>query len=310
MPCRIPLRPASVLLAAAVFSACHGGSGSKDHGGGPPTQIDLTVTAFQVSPGAADVQDTLLLTGTIQNIGTEAANPMLGDKFQVRFNLSTDGTLELNEVGFLNVDVSDPIPPGGTFSFSGPMGAGDTLLHFGNFCEPCSTQPCLCVPPQTGVLGVKVDSGDGIAELDESNNFKFTPIEVIGTRVSAVNHGCEAGTVGGDVGSDGCDLKFLDNVDSADARHRPCSNCPPTDQMFPNELHSEITMILTVRGCQIGSCGGSWDVTATKDKPGQFTTFTRRLTCSTNGAEITAACVWKWDLINDRLCSEPDHVCV
>ena len=56
MPCRIPLRPASVLLAAAVFSACHGGSGSKDHGGGPPTQIDLTVTAFQVAGRRARIE--------------------------------------------------------------------------------------------------------------------------------------------------------------------------------------------------------------------------------------------------------------
>src|SRR6059036_1134676 len=163
MPCRIRLCRASILAASVVLSACHGGGGSKNHAGGPPTQIDLTVTAFQVSPSASDVQDTLLLTGTIQNIGTETANPLNGDKFQVRFNLSTDGTLELNEVGFLNVDVSEPIPPGGSFSFSGRMGDGDTLLHFGNFCEPCSTPPCLCVPPQTGILGVKVDSADDIA---------------------------------------------------------------------------------------------------------------------------------------------------
>src|SRR6266581_2550204 len=124
MPCRIPRCRAAVLLAAAVFSACHGGGGSKDHGGGSPTQIDLTVTAFQVSPGASDAQDVILLTGTIQNIGTEPANPLLGDKFHLRFNLSTDGTLELNEVGFLEGTITDPIPPGGShaFSFSGPMG--------------------------------------------------------------------------------------------------------------------------------------------------------------------------------------------
>src|SRR5437867_3573099 len=277
MPCRIRLCRASILAATVVLSACHGGGGSKNHGGGPTTQIDLTVTAFQVSPGASDAQDPLLLTGTIQNIGTETANPILGDKFQLRFNLSTDGTLELNEVGFLEGTITVPIPPGGShnFSFSGPMGAGDTLLHFGNFCEPCSTPPCLCVPPQTGVLGVKVDSADDIAELNEANNFKFIPIEVIGTRVSAANRGCNAGTVGGMVGGDGCDLKFLDTVDTADAQHRPCPSgvCAPTDQMFPNELHTDITMILTIRGCQGGSCGGAWEVTATKDKSGQVTTF-------------------------------------
>src|SRR5437867_4368004 len=170
MPCRIPPCRASVLLAAAAFSACHGGSGSKNHAGGPPTQIDLTVTAFQVSPGVSDAQDSLLLTGTLKNIGTETANPILGDKFQIRFNLSTDGTLELNEVGFLEGTVTDPIPPGAThdFSFNGPMADGDTLLKFGNFCEPCSIPPCLCVPPQTGVLGVKVDAADDVAELDEA----------------------------------------------------------------------------------------------------------------------------------------------
>ncbi len=208
----------------------------------------------------------------------------------------------MNEVGFLNVDVSEPIPPGGSFSFSGRMGDGDTLLRFGNFCEPCSTPPCLCVPPQTGVLGVKVDSADDIAELNEANNFRFIPIEVIGTRVSAKYFGCTAGTVGGNVGDPGCDLRFLDNVDSADAQHRPCSNCTPTDQMFPNELHREITMILTVRGCVGGgSCGGTWDVTATKDKMGQVTMFTQRLSCSTNGNELTQACSWTWDVLDNIL---------
>jgi hypothetical protein len=304
MPCRIPLHRASLLLAALVFSACHGG-GSKKHAGGPPTQIDLTVTAFQVSPGAADAQDTLLLTGTLQNIGAETANPLLGDQFQIRFNLSTDGTLELNEVGFLEGTITDPIPPGAThdFSFSGPMGAGDTLLHIGNFCEPCSTPPCLCVPPQTGVLGVKVDSADDVAELDEANNFKFIPIEVIGTRVSAVNHGCEAGTIGGGVGSDGCDLLFSDEVDSINAQHRPCSNCTPTDQMFPNELHTAIRMTMSIQGCQTASCGGSWDVTATKDKVGQVTTFTQRLSCSTNGNR--GGCAWCWDLTDGTLRDAP-----
>src|SRR5262249_29246706 len=158
--------------------------GSSDsHSSHPQTGIDLAIKDFAVSPTAGDPEDSLTLTGTIQNLGTETANPMLGDSFNVRFNLSTNGTIQLKELGFLDTGISDPIPPGGSrpFTINAPYGAGDTLAIFSNFCTILPN----CVPPQPGVVGVKLDADEQIRELDETNNFHFIPFQVVGTAVAA-----------------------------------------------------------------------------------------------------------------------------
>ncbi|HEV8375689.1 MAG TPA: hypothetical protein VGR38_05580, partial [Candidatus Polarisedimenticolia bacterium] len=163
-----PIRAGWVLALACLAACSHG---KKDDGGsGPHTNIDLTVTDFKVAPGAADAEDILNLTGTIHNIGSETANPNQGDSFLLLFNLSTDGTIELKEQGFYQQAITDPIPAGGTLSFDvqAPYGGGETQALFGNFCSVFG-----CTSPQTGVIGVKVDSTDVINELDEGNNFQF-----------------------------------------------------------------------------------------------------------------------------------------
>src|SRR5437867_5651966 len=205
------------LLVPLLFTACPGGRGSHDVSGGPSTNIDLTVTDFRVSPSAADPEDTVTLEGTIQNQGTETANPMPGDSFRARFNLSRDGTFELNEIGFLETVITDPIPGGASHNFSFPatLGGGDTLSTFGSFCTSLD-----CYPPETGVVGIKVDSTGSIKEIRESNNFKFIPIQVVGTQVLATFTGCNFG-LQGNPGDPGCDLSVNDGIDTV-VLHRPC----------------------------------------------------------------------------------------
>ena len=254
--------PAPLLF---LLCACHGGGGSTHNSHPPLTNIDLAVTNFTVSPSTADPEDTLTVSGTIQNLGTETANPVLGDKFQIGFNLSQDGTVELNEQGFLQKTIDAPIPPGGSldFSYTAPYGGGDTLSRYADFCT--STD---CIPPETGVIGVKVDFTDAIREIDEGNNFQFTPIQVAGTRVAAIFGGCDFGTLSG---PDGCDLQISDGFRQVN-RHRPSSE-PATEVMFYDELQRFVYVSVIIRNClaaqsQQGSCGGSWEIRATTQKPG------------------------------------------
>ncbi|PYQ11489.1 MAG: hypothetical protein DMH00_07990 [Acidobacteria bacterium] len=238
------------------------------HSSGPRTDIDLTVSNFSVSPGIADPEDPLTLAGTIQNIGNETANPLPGDSFLVRFNLSQDGTFELREHGFLEKQITDPIPPGSSypFSFTAPYGGGDTQSRFGNFCTGMP-----CAPPETGVIGVMVDAADVIKEVDEGNNFQFVTYQVVGTRVAVTFGGCDFGTT--EPGGPGCNLTVTDGLYTV-TLHRPCSNCPPaTEVVFPNELHRGINAVLLLKGCdrsQVpnGTCGGSWTITGETQKPG------------------------------------------
>lgn len=258
---------AAALLATLLLSACHGGGGSRKDSSGPRTNIDLAVTALAVSPAAADPEDILTVSGTIQNLGIEAANPLPGDSFAIRLNLSKDGTFELKEVGFVERNITVPIPPGAAhdFSYDAPFGGGDTLSIFGNFCNSPA-----CTPPETGVVGVKVDSGNTIAELDEGNNFAFEPLEVVGTHVVATFTGCNFGQI---TGTSGCNLTVSDPFFSFTS-HWPCSNCgDATEEVFPNELHRTITVSLRLRGCTAnqvpsGVCAGSWRITSATVKPG------------------------------------------
>ena len=248
------------LLLGLLAGCGHGGNGNDDDG--PRTNIDLTVTQFAVSPSASDTEDMLHLTGTVQNIGSETANPMQGDSFLLRFNLSVDGTFEFREEGFFQMAITDPVPPGGSFDFAydAAYGGGETLSLFGNFCNSVD-----CLPPEIGVIGVKVDGGDGIHEVDETNNFRFLPHDVIGTRVAAVFQGCADAL---------CDLTIGDGLYTT-VLHRPCSGqgCPPARELIlPNELHRTINVSLTIRNCANsqspgGSCGGAWIIESETQKP-------------------------------------------
>jgi|GEM_PF-3083411 hypothetical protein len=250
----------ALALALLAPTACSHGN-NDDNGSRPRSNIDLTVTNFAVVPGASDTEDPLTLTGTIQNLGTETANPLPGDSFKVYFNLSQDGTIELNEQGFLQEEVTAPIPPGGSlpFSYTSPFGNGDTLSVFGNFCSSLG-----CVPPETGVIGVKVDGEDVILELDEGNNFGFVTHEVVGTRVAAAMSTCDFGS---QLGSSGCNLIVGDEHTSV-TFHRPCVNCQATEVVLPNELHRFITVTLQIRGCTNTSCGWGVIITSETQKPG------------------------------------------
>jgi len=271
-----------------LLCACGGGGGSTHHPPTPLTNIDLAVTGFTVSPSAADPEDTLTVSGTIQNVGTETANPEFGDEFRVRFNLSRDGTFELNEQGFLEERIKDPIPPGGSldFSYTAPYGGGDTLTLYADFCTSSE-----CVPPETGVIGVKVDSGEAIREVDEGNNFAFTTIEVAGTRVAAVYGGCDIGTLQ----IPGCELQISDGLRSI-VESRPSLE-PATQVMFPNDLQRSLYVTVRIINCQAaqspsGQCGGSWAIVATTQKPGlEASTITVNCPCQANfGTGPNAAC--------------------
>jgi hypothetical protein len=276
MPSRKVLRSGLLMSLLALLAACGGGGGSTHRPSTPKTNIDLAVSGFSVSPVAADPEDSLSLSGTIQNLGTETANPNPGDKFRVRFNLSTDGTFELNEQGFMDLIITDPIPGGGSLPFQcvppacvTSYGTGDTLSTFGNFCN-CATPDCCSTQTQSGVIGVRVDGANEINELQEGNNFAFKPIEVDGTRVGATFTGCDVGTLNS---SSGCDLSVTDGLTTLQV-HRPCVGCPSTDIVMPNELHNAIDGFITITGCTNaqtsggGSCGASWMVTAVTEKPG------------------------------------------
>jgi hypothetical protein len=270
MPFREKTYPGALALLLVFLCACKGG-GSGHHSSPPRSNIDLAVSGFTVTPTAADPEDSLTLTGTIKNMGTETANPNLGDKFFVRFNLSKDGTFELKEQGFLEVPVTDPIPPGGSYPFHqvAPYGGGDTQSLFGVFCN-CATPDCCRQLPQLGVIGVKADSGDDINELNEGNNFGFNSIQVVGTLVAASAAGCDVGTA---TGSSGCYLTVNDDVIPPVVLRRPCTSCSPTDIVLPNELHRLITVSLEIRGCTNnqspnGTCGAGWTIVATTSKPG------------------------------------------
>ena len=262
----IRLIEASILLS---LCACHGGGGSTHNTPPPATNIDLAVVNFAVSPDAADPEDTLTLSGTIRNVGTETANPVLGDKFVIAFNLSLDGTFELNEQGFLPKTISVPIPPGGSldFSYTGAYGGGDTLSAYSNFCTP-PDPGSECVPPETGVIGVKVDFANTIGEIDEGNNFAFTTIEVVGTRVGAVFGGCDIGTLQ----TPGCELQVSDGFGLPYREGRP-SQDPANQLVFPNDLQRTIYVTVRIINCTAalspgGSCGGSWTINTTTQKPG------------------------------------------
>src|SRR5262245_52117826 len=196
----------ALALLLAGLLGCHSGGGSDGHSSHsthPQTNIDLAIKDFAVSPTFGDPEDSLTLTGTIENRGTEIANPNLGDSFNVRFNLSTNGTIQLKELGFLDTGISDPIPPGGSqaFRIHAAYAGGDTMALFSNFC----TNLLNCTPPQPGVLGVKLDADEQIRELDETNNFQFVPFQVVGTAVAATVQGnCDIGIP--DPTGPGCNL--------------------------------------------------------------------------------------------------------
>jgi hypothetical protein len=252
-----------------LLSAC-GGKGSTHHSSPPRSNVDLAISQinFAVSPAAADADDPVTISGTILNVGSETANEMLGDSFRIRFNLSTDGTWELNEVGFLEQTITAPIPPGGSldFSYSGPYGGGETFSHFGDFCN--SSNPD-CPQPQFGVIGAKVDGAEEINEVEEGNNFGFKPIQVVGTVVAATFRGCDFGLPGDFGVAPGCDLQVSDGL-ATYQQHQPCVGCGDATQIvFPNELHGEIQVSVTIRDCNLPvQCGGSWEIIAATSKPG------------------------------------------
>jgi len=273
-----------------LLCACHGGGGSTDDSDPPPlSNIDLAVTNFTVSPAAADPEDVLTVSLTIQNLGTETANLDQGEEFLIGFNLSRDGTFELNEQGFLQKKIDVPIPPGESldFSYTGSYSHGDTLFNYADFCTTD-----LCVPPETGVIGVKADFVNDIGEVDEGNNFQFMPIEVVGTRVGALFGGCDFGTL---EGPEGCDLQISDGFRRI-VLHRPSLD-PATEVMFPNELQRFVSVSVIIRDCLAaqspnGSCAGSWTIVGTTQKPGFLTsTKTLYLRCEANYTTgITKTC--------------------
>jgi len=248
----------ALALALLAPTACSH-SNNEDNGSRHRTNVDLTVTDFAVAPGASDAEDLLTLTGTIHNMGAETANPLAGDSFQIYFNLSQDGTIELNEQGFLQKEITDPIPPGGAlpFTFTSPFGSGETQSIFGNFCTSLG-----CDPPETGVIGVKVDGEDDILELDEGNNFQFLTHEVVGTRVAAAMSACDTGLTGG------CNLIVSDGLYSK-TLHLPCSGGGCSDNLLlPNELHRYATISMELVGCTTNVCGWGVTIIGETQKPG------------------------------------------
>jgi hypothetical protein len=248
-------------IALALAACSHGGGNNSSS---PRTRIDLVANNFSVSPDATDPEDLLTLTGTIQNIGTEAANPNPGDFFLIRFNLSTTGSFQFNEQGFFEQRITDPIPPGGSLSYTynAPYGGGDTQLKFGNFCTSQA-----CGPPEYGVIGVKVDANDAVRELDEGNNFQFLNHNVVGTRVSASLGTCTFGTL--DPNGPGCNLTVTDGLLTTTI-HFPCSGggCTATPILMPNELHPNVSVTLLLKGCTSPPCGWGVTFTGTTEKPG------------------------------------------
>jgi hypothetical protein len=279
----------SLVLGLAWLAACSHGKNSTDEGSGSHTNIDLTVTDFTVTPGAADAEDLLHITGTIHNIGTETANPNQGDSFQLLFNLSKDGTIEDREQGFYQQAITDPIPPGGTVGFDvhAAYGDGETQSLFGNFCSSFG-----CVSPQTGLIGVKVDSADVINELDEGNNFQFATHSVVGTVVAVTFGGCNFGTT--DPSGPGCNFTISDGLFTV-RLHRPCSGIgcgDATETVFPNEIHRRINASLSIVGCNQTSCGGGWTIVSTTQKPGLPFPDQKQsqLSCSVAFPSTSAAC--------------------
>ena len=279
-------RQVLALALLASLACSHGNDGQ--NGSGSRTNIDLTITDFAVTPDATDPEDLLTLTGTVRNIGTETANPLTGDSFLVYFNLSTDGTIELNEQGFLQQEIKDPIPPGGShpFAYSAPYGNGDTQALFGNFCNSAIGG---CTPPEPGVIGVKVDGPDDIRELNEGNNFQFVTHDVIGTRVAATLSTCSFGSP---FSSSGCNLIVTDGLYSV-TLHRPCSTCQATEVVMPNELHRFVTVILQLKGCTDTVCGWGVIITSETQKSGlPVSKLQTSLTCnafSVNGPDATCS---------------------
>lgn len=279
-----------------LLCACHGGGGSTDDPDVPLSNVDLAVTSFTVSPPAADPEDVLTLSGTIQNLGTETANPVLGDKFLVAFNLSVDGTFELNEQGFLQKTIDAPIPPGESldFTWTGSYSHGDTLSHFTVFCSGTDADGSECVPPETGVIGVKADFANDIGERDEGNNFQFMPIEVVGTRVGSTFGGCDS--------DGGCDLRITDGLEPPYFEHRPAANLPASQVVYPNQLLRYITVSVIIVNClaaQVpgGSCGGSWTIVGTTQKPGlSASTKTLYLPCRANYLSTGATCTTVFEI--------------
>ncbi|HEV8335221.1 MAG TPA: hypothetical protein VGR67_02245 [Candidatus Polarisedimenticolia bacterium] len=259
-----------LLIPLLIFLSACGGKGSTHHSSPPRSNVDLAISEanFTVSPAAADADDPITISGTIQNVGSETANEMLGDSFRIRFNLSTDGTWELNEVGFLEQIITAPIPPGGSldFTYTGPYGGGETLNRFSDFCN--STNPD-CPQPQFGVIGAKVDGAEEINEVEEGNNFAFKPIQVVGTVVAATFRGCDFGLPGDYGAAPGCDLSITDGLTTY-TQHQPCVNCGDATQIvFPNEIRREIVVSVTIRDCSLPlQCGGSWEIIAATSKPG------------------------------------------
>jgi hypothetical protein len=246
-------------LALVFMAACSHDNGGQN-GSAPRTNIDLIVTNFAVTPDSTDADDPLTLTGTVENIGAETANPLAGDSFLLYFNLSQDGTLELTEQGFAQKVITDPIPPGGSvpFTVTAPFGNGDTLSKFGNFCTSFG-----CTPPEAGVIGVKVDGAEDIRELDEGNNFQFLINQVVGTRVAASMGACDQGLSGG------CNLTASDFHDSA-TFHLPCvgGGCSNTEVLLPNELHQFVIISMELVGCTAPVCGWGVTITSETQKPG------------------------------------------
>jgi len=243
------------LPALLLAVACSHGGGH-DNGSTPRTNIDLAINDFAAAPSLSDPDDVMTLTGTIHNLGTEMANPNLGDSFTIMFNLSLSGAFQYNEQGFFQKIITDPIPAGGSlpFSLNAPYGNGDTLAFFGNFCAATGFG---CVPPQTGVIGVKLDANDEIKELDETNNFQFIPHQVAGTRVGATMAAC-------DQNATDCYLTIADGHDTKTC-HLPfhTGDCGASEVMMPNELHESVSITLQIVGCTHPPCG--WGVTITAD---------------------------------------------
>jgi len=286
--------PAPLLL---LLCACSGGGGSTHNPSPPTSNIDLEVTNFAVSPPAADPEDVLTVSGTIRNLGTETANPDQGDTFLLGFNLSKDGTFELNEQGFLQEEIDVPIPPGGSydFNFTGSYSHGDTLSLYSDFCTGDFGGEC--VPPETGVIGVRADFANDIGEVNEGNNFQFMPIEIVGTRVGITSSFCDFGLLGG---PDGCDIRVSDGFTQI-VLHRPSTD-PSNQVLYLNELQRTVWVSFTIVNCwaaqsQGGSCGGSVTVVGTTQKPGLPASIeTLYLPCRADYPSTTVFCAQAFEI--------------
>jgi len=113
---------------------------------------DLVISPFD-GPGAALIRKKITITFAVQNQGTAAAGP-----FKMNFHLSTDNAITPEDRLLGSLSFSQGLPVGGILAppAGGPFSASITL-------------PRDAVPGPY-FMGAIVDSENGVAESDESNN--------------------------------------------------------------------------------------------------------------------------------------------